>query len=365
MPMSQRLSNDLTRNTLAVLFIGILIATCFWILRPFLSSMIWASMIAIATWPLLQGLQERLGRRRGPAVAVMTLLLLMVLIVPIAIAIAALVGKSGDIITWAKSAPSMTLPPPPDWIGKVPLAGPKVAEQWAQMAAAGPGELAGVLRPYASKIAGWIVAEVGSLGAMLVQFFLTVIFCAVLYSNGERMAEAVLRFARRLAGANGETVTILASKAIRGVALGVVVTALVQSLLGGIGLLVTGVPGWAILTAVMFLLCIAQLGPILVMVPAVIWLFWQDHTIAGSVMIVFTVVVSTIDNFLRPVLIKKGADLPLLLIFTGVIGGLLSLGIIGLFIGPVVLAVCRTLLDAWIDSEGAESSAAADAPGMG
>ncbi len=362
--MNQRFSNDLTRNTLAVLFIGILITSCFWILRPFLTAMIWASMIVIATWPLLLGLQERLGKRRGPAVAIMTVLLLMVLILPIAIAIAALVAKSGDILAWAKSAPSITLPPPPDWVDKIPFAGPKISEQWAQTAAAGPGELAATLKPYATKIAGWMVAEVGSLGAMLVQFFMTVIFCAVLYSTGERAAEGVLSFARRLAGAHGESVTILASKAIRGVAMGVVVTALSQSLLGGIGLAVTGVPAAAILTAVMFLLCIAQVGPIPVMLTGVVWLFWKDHNIAGSVLIVFTIVVGTIDNFLRPVLIKKGADLPLLLIFVGVIGGLLSLGIIGLFIGPVVLAVCKTLLNAWIDSERPDSSTT-DAPAIG
>jgi predicted PurR-regulated permease PerM len=135
------------------------------------------------------------------------------------------------------------------------------------------------------------------------------------------------------------------------VALGVVVTALAQSLLGGIGLAISGVPFAALLTGLMFFLCIAQLGPTLVLAPAVIWLYWSGETAWGTVLLVFAVVAGTIDNFLRPLLIKMGADLPLLLIFAGVIGGLISFGLIGIFVGPVVLAVAYTLFQAWLDDE--------------
>jgi predicted PurR-regulated permease PerM len=184
---------------------------------------------------------------------------------------------------------------------------------------------------------------------MFVQFLLTVIICAILYAGGEPAADAVRRFFRRLAGQKGDDMIVLAARAIRGVALGVVVTAVVQSLLGGIGLAVAGVPAAAVLTAIMFMLCIAQLGPALILFPAVAWLFWSDQTLWGSVLLVWSLVVVTLDNFLRPILIKKGADLPLLLIFAGVIGGLIAFGIIGLFIGPVVLAVTYTLLGAWVN----------------
>ncbi len=125
-------------------------------------------------------------------------------------------------------------------------------------------------------------------------------------------------------------------------------TAIVQSVLGGIGLAVAGVPYAGLLTVVMFMLCIAQLGPTLVLAPAVIWLYWSGDTVWGTVLLVVAVVVGTLDNFLRPMLIKMGADLPLLLIFSGVIGGLLAFGLVGIFIGPVVLAVAYTLLQAWM-----------------
>ena len=140
-------------------------------------------------------------------------------------------------------------------------------------------------------------------------------------------------------------------------AIGIVGTALIQSILGGIGLLIAGIPAAAVLTAVMLLFCVAQVGPALIMIPATIWLFTQDQTSWGIFMAVCSVIVCTIDNFIRPILIKKGADLPLLLIFAGVIGGLISFGLIGLFIGPVMLAVTYTLVKEWVNAgESAELS---------
>ena len=140
----------------------------------------------------------------------------------------------------------------------------------------------------------------------------------------------------------------LAGQAIRGVALGVVVTALVQSVLGGIGLAIAGVPFAAMLTAVMFMLALAQIGPLPVLIGALAWLWWQGHTAWFVVLLIVTIAVGSLDNILRPILIRKGADLPLLLIFAGVIGGLFAFGLLGLFVGPVLLAVAYTLLDAWV-----------------
>ena len=149
---------------------------------------------------------------------------------------------------------------------------------------------------------------------------------------------------------------LLAGKAIRGVALGVVVTAIVQAAVGGIGLAITGVGAAALLTAVMFILCLAQVGPGVVLIPALIWVYWKDGALWGTILLVFAVLALTLDNFIRPVLIRKGADLPLVMIFAGVIGGLIAFGIIGLFIGPVVLAVAHTLLKAWVSGGAGEEA---------
>ena len=204
------------------------------------------------------------------------------------------------------------------------------------------------LAPHARDIVSWLIARAGNIGMMIVQFLLTVIISAVLYANGEKAARGICLFARKLGGQYGEDAAILAAKAVRGVALGVVVTAVIQSLLGGIGLVVAGVPAALLLTGVMFVLCVAQLGPALVLIPAIVWLYWNDQPFWGTVMIPWAIIAGIIDNFIRPILIRRGADLPLLLIFAGVIGGLIAFGVIGLFIGPVMLAVTYTLLQAWV-----------------
>jgi predicted PurR-regulated permease PerM len=226
--------------------------------------------------------------------------------------------------------------------------GGRVAETWTSLASLGNGELGARAAPYAADAARWLAGAFGSFGVLTIEFLLTVIVAFVLFTHGETAREDLIRLGRRLAGDRGEAAVVLAGQAIRAVALGVVVTALVQTVLAGIGLAVAGVPFAGLLTAAVLLLCIAQLGPVLVLLPAVAWLYWNDSNTWGTVLLVWTVLVGVLDNVLRPVLIRKGADLPLLLIFAGVIGGLLAFGIVGLFVGPVVLAVGYTLLKQWM-----------------
>jgi len=349
---------DLARTMLQVLFLGALLAGSFWVLRPFLLALIWATTIVVAMWPLMLRAQAWLGGRRGAAVAVMTAALLLVLVAPLTLAIVTIVNNSDRIIGWSKAMGAFSVPPPPDWVRRFPLAGAKVATQWRQIAAAPKEELAARLSPYASTIVGWFVGQVGSLGLMLVEFLLTVAIAGILFAKGEAAANGVLAFARRLVGSQGENVVRLAGQAIRAVALGVVLTAMAQSALGGIGLAVAGVPFAVILTAAMFLLAVAQVGAVPVLAGATIWLYWTGASVWGTVLLVWTIVVGSLDNFVRPLLIKKGADLPLLLIFAGVIGGLMAFGIIGLFIGPALLAVSYTLLAAWVQGDGPQGATA-------
>jgi predicted PurR-regulated permease PerM len=345
---------DVTRTTLLVLFIGVFIFAVFWVLRPFLTAFIWATMIVIATWPLLLALQARLWGKRRLAVAVMTLLLLMTLIVPLSLAVATIIGSADEIVARARGMAAFTIPVPPDWLKSLPLFGPKLAEHWQRVATLQMVELTEWLAPYTRKLVGWFADRAGSVGMMILQFLLTVIITAILYAKGEIAASGVRKFAARLGGTRGEEAAVLAARAVRGVALGVGLTAIVQSVLGGIGLALTGVPGVSILTAIMLILCVAQLGPGLVLIPSIVFLYWTDGILWGTILLIWSIPVMVLDNFLRPLLIRRGADLPLLLIFAGVIGGLIAFGIIGLFIGPVVLAVTFTLLKAWVSRDDGE-----------
>jgi predicted PurR-regulated permease PerM len=350
-------ARDLTRTTLGVLFIGALIVATLWILRPFIGPTIWAAMIVITTWPVMRWMQARLWRRRGLAVLVMSLLILMLLVVPLMLAIGTIVRHGDDIIAQATMLSGWKIPPPPAWVAGLPMVGGWLAQWWQQAAEVGSVGLVSRLVPYADDIAKWFVSQAGSVGMVFVQFLLTVVLSALMYSGGETAALGVRRFARRLGGVYGDNTVTLVGQAVRGVALGVGVTAVVQAGLGGIGLALAGVSFAGLLTAVMLLLCIAQLGPSLVLFPAVAWLYWNGDTGWGTFLLVWSSVVVTMDNFLRPVLIKRGADLPLLLIFAGVIGGLLAFGLIGIFVGPVVLAVAYTLVQAWVQM-GEESGSA-------
>ena len=343
------IQRDLTRTTLAVLCILLLIAASFWVLRPFLAATVWAVMVVVATWPLLKSLEQRFRGRRGPAVAVMTLAMLLLLVLPLGLAVGTIAEHSESVMVLVKSLAASGLPPPPEWLAGIPFVGVKLADLWQQLAVAEAKGLLAKAAPYAAESGKWLLAEAGGLGMMVLQFLLIVLLSAVLYANGESAASGARRFGHRMAGERGENSIILAGQAIRGVALGVGVTAIVQTVLGGIGLAIAGVPFASLLSAVMLMLCISQLGPSLVLFPAVGWLFWSGDTGWGSFLLIWSLIVGTMDNFLRPMLIKKGADLPLLLIFAGVIGGMLGFGLIGLFVGPVVLAVTYTLLEAWMD----------------
>jgi predicted PurR-regulated permease PerM len=341
-------SPDIARTTLQILALGVLIASSLWIVRPFLVASAWAGMIVVATWPVLLLVQARLGGKRAPAVAVMTLALLLILVVPLYLSIDTIVENAKRIASWSRSIATFSIPQPPAWVEALPAVGAKLAQSWREVAATDPEQLAARIAPYARSFAVWFVGQVGGIGLLLLQFLLTVAIAAILYANGEKAARGADLFARRLAGPQGSNAVHLAGQAIRGVALGVIVTAIAQTTAAGIGLLVAGVPYAAILIALIFVFCIAQLGPSLVLIPTVFWVYATQGAVWGTGYLVWVVFCGTFDNFLRPMLIKQGADLPLLLIFAGVIGGLIAFGVIGLFIGPVMLAVSYTLLVDWV-----------------
>ena len=346
--MPSDLQRDLARTVLAVLTIFALMAASFWILRPFLAAIIWSSMIVVSTWPMMLAIQRRLWGKRVLAVVVMTAALLLIFVAPFSAAIGTIVVNADEIAGWIRGLADVKLPPPPTFIEAIPVVGEKITALWREYAVEGFAKLTLVLQPYAGLITRWFVAEVGSFGLVSAQFLLTVVIAAILYATGEETAQWMRRFGRRLAGERGDNVVRMAGQAIRGVALGVVVTALVQSLLGGIGLAVAGVPFATVLTALMFMLALAQIGAVPVLLCGLAWLWWKDATAWFFALLVWTVIVGSLDNVMRPILIKKGADLPLLLIFAGVIGGLFAFGLLGLFVGPVILAVAYTLLSAWV-----------------
>jgi len=343
--MTSTMQRDPVRLLLGIAILGGLVATSFWILRPFLPALIWATMVVVATWPMMLAVQRRLWNRRLLATAVMTVAMLLVFVIPLVLAIVTIVDHMDVITGWVKSLQTRTFDVPPEWVEKIPFAGARIGDAWREQAAT--GELGARLSTWAAIIGAWFVAQMGDLGGLVLQFLMTVATAAILYAKGETAAAGVIRFARTIGGDRGENSIVLAAQAIRGVALGVVVTAIAQAGIGGIGLGIAGVPYAAVLTAVMLMLSLMQIGAVPVMGGAAIWAFMQGHTGWGIFLIVWTILVGGLDNVLRPILIRRGVDLPLLLILVGVIGGLVAFGLVGLFVGPAVLAVTYRLMQGW------------------
>jgi predicted PurR-regulated permease PerM len=346
--MQSRSQHDLTRTLLLILIIAALIAGSLWTLRPFLSALIWAATIVVATWPLLLFVERRIGGRRSAATALMTIVVLAIFVVPFGLAVTVLLNAAIEGVELVRAVTREGLPAPPSWLASIPLVGGRLAARWQELAAGGPEAVTELLRPVVLSTASWAVSVTGGFTLVAVHFLMTVVLAAILYSSGETAARGVIMFACRIGTERGERAVRLAAQAVRGVALGVIVTALVQSTIAGVGLWLAGVQRPGLLFAVIFVLCVAQLGPLPVLVPAIIWLFWTGSVGWSIALAVLTVVVALTDNILKPLLIRRGVNLPLLLIIAGVIGGLIGFGVVGLFIGPVLLAVTFTLLEAWV-----------------
>ncbi len=339
---------DLPKLLFVILFIFIMIIASFWVMEPFILGFAWAGMVVIATWPLLLKLETLLWGRRYPAVMVMTLLLILLFVIPITLLINGLLDSNAPLAHWAENPLHPNLPDL-SWLNSIPMIGGRLYSGWNSLIAGEYKTLLAKVQPYIGATATWLVAQAAHIGRFLIHLTLMVLFSIILYCRGEKIGLLIRHFAIRLGDKRGDAVVILTAQAIRAVALGVVVTALLQAVLGGIGLAVCSIPYTMLLTVLMFICCVAQLGPLLVLVPAIIWLYWNGDTALGTVLLVWSAILSSLDGILRPILIRRGANLPMILILLGVIGGLLSFGMIGLFIGPVVLAVSYRLISAWIN----------------
>lgn len=347
-PPPRDFRRDLPRATLVVLFICGLLAAVFWVLRPFIAPAIWATLIVVAAWPLLLRVQARLGGRRWAAVLVMLIGLSMLFLLPVAVVGLTILQNASDIMNAIEHAPDLATATAPGWIAALPLVGKPIAAFWAKTFAGGVDGLWTTVEPYSVRVSTWFVEQIGSVGLMLAHGALVLVLSALLFSQGELAAAQLRRVFRRLGGGHGEAMLAIASQAIRGVALGVGLTAVIQSTLAGISLTIAGAPFAGLLSMAIFLCYLGQIGSLPVMIPTIAWMYWSGQFGWATFLVVATAVIAGLDNVLSPLLIRKGVDLPILLILAGVIGGLIAYGLVGIFIGPVVLAVAYTLLNAWV-----------------
>lgn len=337
---------DLSQSILSLIFIITMSMISFLVIHPFLLGFSWASMIVISTWPLMLKIQRFLWGKRCLAVASMIIILLLLFIIPVFFIVHSLIATTIPLIHWFSSN---TLEfPELAWLQDIPLVGKKVFINYQELLDSDGGELIREVRPYMGRTTEFFISQAKNCGLFFMHLALMLLFSIFLYWNGEKASNFIRCFALRLSSKNGDAIILLAVQSVRAVALGVAVTALIQAVLSGIGLLISGVPYWALLMIIIFFFCLIQLGPLPILIPSILWLFWNNDTTWGTILLIWSCLVFILDHILRPFFIRMGADLPILLILSGVIGGLLVFGMIGLFIGPVVLVIFYRLIMSWI-----------------
>jgi len=332
----------------AVVILGIL---CLLVLRPFISAALWAVILCFTTWPMFSRLEELLGGRRTLAALIATLFLATIIVVPVAILGATLADNVSALISAGQKLIREGPPSPPDSIAGIPLIGSHIADYWnylSQSSAVRLQELARLL-PAAKTIAVW---GGSALAEGIFQIALSLLIAFFFYRDGQAAANQLHAALHRIAGESGDRLLDLAGATIRAVVYGVLGTALLQGVVAAIGFAIAGVPGAVSLGFVTFVLSFLPGGPPIVAAPAAFWLYRQRSTAWAVFMMAWGLMVGMLDNVVKPLLISRGGSTPMILVMLGVLGGALAFGVIGMFLGPTLVALGYSLFEQWAMSAG-------------
>jgi predicted PurR-regulated permease PerM len=319
---------------------------CFSIVRPFLGPLIWAMIIAVAGYRPFVGLQRLCGGSAGIAATLFVVVALGLILLPTVLLADSLLGGARSLAADLADG-TLTVPGPPASVQTWPVIGPPLFQLW-QLASHNLHEALAELGPQLAAIGRYILAAAGKITLGLLQFVLAIFIAAPMLMNaasGERLAG---RVATGLGGANGPRFTQLAVQTIRSVTKGILGVALIQATAAGLGFLAVGLPAAGLLAFICLILAIVQIGPGLILLPAIIYGFTALPTTTAVLFAVWCVFVGILDNVLKPIFLGRGVELPMVVIFIGAIGGFLGYGLLGLFIGPVVLALGYTAISTWL-----------------
>lgn len=334
-------------RTITLVVLAILVGGVFLVLRPFLSAIAWAAVLVVTTWPLFAGMVARAGRPTAAA-SVMTFIILAVVVAPFVIVGATLAENADRLSHFTKEIVEGGPPDPPAWVAGIPLVGTRIAQYWSSFAHDGASllsELARFIDPLRS-----FAFRVGAVvGDGLLQLTLSVFIAFFFYRDGEAIVARLRAAVSRIAPARGLHMLEVAGATTRAVVYGILGTALAQGVLMAIGLYIVGIKAAPLLGLVTFFLSPVPVGPPLVWIPAALWLiFAQGETGWGIFLLAWgALVVSSVDNVLKPMIISRGSDLPFILVLLGVFGGVIAFGFIGVFLGPVLLALGFVLIKEW------------------
>lgn len=339
------LSSD--RLVAQLLFLALL-AACLWVLAPFITALFWAAVLAFATWPLMRILTRALKGNATLAAWMLTtgwVLLVAIPLVLIGFNVADYISDGTELI---KDYRLTGLPNEPSWLGKVPVIGEWLQEAWHTVDEQGP-VLFSTVKPYMGRVGNWLLARSASIAAGVLELTLSLFLVFFFYRDGVRLALFVRAMVQRLLADRTDYYIELVAGTVRRVVNGVIGTASAQALIALLGFWIADVPGAVLLSFFIFMLSLIPMGPPLVWAPATAWLFFQGDYAMGVFLALWGfLVISSVDNFLKPYLISRGGNLPLIVVLLGVFGGIIGFGFMGIFLGPVLLAVAYSLVSDWI-----------------
>jgi predicted PurR-regulated permease PerM len=320
---------------------------CFAIIKPFVMPVLWGVIFAVALFPIFRRLKRKLGDRGGLAATILTLAALAVLIVPIVVLSTSMI-ESVHNVTKGIEKGTLKLPPPPENVAEWPVIGEQLSVAWGE-ASSNIKLFFDRYREQLKPVWAFVVAQAAGAGGATLVFFLAIIISGLLMAKAEPAVAGVEALATRLAGDQGVKMVADSGATIRSVVQGVLGVAVIQSLASGIGMLIVGVPGAGLWAGLVLLLAVMQLPPLLVMLPVSIWVFSSASTVTAVFFFIFALVVSGSDAFLKPIFLGRGLSIPMPVILLGAIGGMMLSGIVGLFIGAVILALGYQLTMAWLN----------------
>jgi len=330
--------------------VALLVIWCFEIVKPFIIPILWGIIIAVAIFPLYRKLRSLVGERAGIAATIMTGALLLLMVGPIVLLVS-IMADNIQVLSQQVRDGSLTIPPPPPGVKAWPMVGVPIEKLWS-LAAHNLSAAVQQLTPLLKEIAKPLLSAAAAVGFSMVEFLIAVVLAGVFLAYSEEGYRISRSIGRRLAGQQGAELVDLSEATMRSVARGVLGVAMIQAFMAGLGLVLVGVPFAGLWTVVGLILAILQIGVGFVMLPAVFYVFSTNDTLPAVLFLIWAIFTVTIDNFLKPVLLGRGVDVPMAVIFMGAIGGMLMSGIIGLFVGAILLALGYKVFLAWLDMQG-------------
>jgi predicted PurR-regulated permease PerM len=337
--------------------IALLVIGCFLVIRPFLAALLFAAVLCLSTWPAFRWVRDRLGGRNALTAFLFVLAMLLAIALPVALAGFSLVAHSSQAIDFVRGLIDRGPFELPAWLTGLPLVGATMDEYWHRLLGSRE-EIVALARRLAEPAKGLLVAAGSAAGEGFLYILIAIFMAFFFYRDGEEVGRMVKDGMARLAGwEQGAAVVATAQSAVKGVVYGLIGTALAQAAVALLGFLIAGVPGAMALAALTFVLSFIPMGPAILWGGAAAWLYSKDET--GWAVFMFAYgffVISSVDNFIKPILMSRAGNLSMLLVVLGVFGGAVAFGFIGIFVGPALLAVAWSLLNAWLKAQQSRES---------